>query len=251
MNYPLALICAALTVSIATPSSAGEMPLPERKPVMVQHAVADTKSLEQAKYLLEQISYELKKPATQENQQYGLYASYAPMQQTQITEPVSAEAIEQTPTVEDLENLSISQPGDLEMMCGDLSKESMNMRDIIYATQDVKDRAKMRSHGIKAAGAVGSFLVGTVTGGVGLALGGFLLDQNVGATASDADEIQDIAEQRRTLMMGIYNAKGCEGPLEHAMQNPEIFDPLGKLASIETAAGQEHAEPQRTRGFND
>ena len=232
MNYLLTLSCVALTVSIAAPSFANEMPLPEHKPAMMHNAVADTESLEQAKYLLEQISYELKKPVTVEHttSQQGLYAYSSPVEQPQAEEEI------------DLENLSISQDGDLEMTCSALSKESMNMRDVIYATQDVKDRAKMKSHGIKAAGAVGSFLVGTVTGGVGLALGGFLLDQNVGATASDADEIQDIAKQRRTLMMGIYNAKGCAGPLEHAMQNPDIFDPLGKIAAIETAAGEEPAQ---------
>ena len=236
MNYSLALICAALTVSITAPSFANEMPLPERKPAMMQHAVADTESLEQAKYLLEQISYELKKPVTIEHttSQQGLYAYSSPAEQPQAEEEIDPKI--------DLENLSISQPGDLEMACSDLSKESMNMRDVIYATQDVKDRAKMKSHGLKAAGAVGSFLIGTVTGGVGLAVGGFLLDQNVGATATEADELQDIAEQRRTLMMGIYNAKGCAGPLEHAMQNPDIFDPLGKIAAIETAAGEEPAQ---------
>lgn len=103
----------------------------------------------------------------------------------------------------------------------------------------------MQSHGITAAGAIGSFLIGSVTGGVGLAVGGLLLDHNVGKNADQADGIQDVAEQRRTLMMGIFNAKGCEGPLEHAMQNPEIFDPLAQLAAIETAAGEQ------APGYND
>ena len=66
----------------------------------------------------------------------------------------------------------------------------------------------MRKNGIKAAGAIGSFLVGSVTGGVGLAVGGFLLDQGVDEARTNADDFQDTAEQRRTLMMGIYNAKG-------------------------------------------
>ena len=129
--------------------------------------------------------------------------------------------------------LEISRTGDLGLSCGALSREAMNMRDIIYSTQDVKDAAKLQSHGITAAGAIGSFLIGSVTGGVGLAVGGFLLEQNVGETESDADAVQDIAEQRRTLMMGIFNAKGCQGPLEHAMQNPEIFSPLSQLAEVD------------------
>ena len=122
--------------------------------------------------------------------------------------------------------LQISYEGDVEMQCNALSQEAEVMRDLIYATQEIKDRAKMRKTGIKAAGALGSFLIGSVTGGVGLAVGGFLLDQGVDQTRTNADIFQDTAEQRRTLMMGIYNAKGCFGPLDHAMQNPEIFDPI-------------------------
>lgn len=238
MNYPMALFCVGLTFSIAIPASASDMPLPDRNPV-VSHAVSDTQSLAQARDLLEQIHYELKKPATRSQEHKGVYAhsSLAAPEAEVAVEPEKIEEAKEKAKELGLEDLSISKPGDLEMMCHDLSKESLDMRDIIYATQDAKDAAKMKRQGLKAAGAIGSFLIGSVTGGVGLAVGGFLLDQNVGAGATEADKLQDVAEQRRTLMMGIYNAKGCQGPLEHAMQNPEIFDPLGTLASIETAAG--------------
>ena len=143
-----------------------------------------------------------------------------------------AQAIEQS--YKRLDELLVSREGDIEMQCNDLSREAMEMRNVIYTTQEMKDKAKLKKHGVTAAAGIGSFLIGTVTGGVGLALGGFLLEQNFGGEASDADKIQDIAEQRRTLMMGIYNAKGCFGPLEHAMQSPEIFSPLSRIAASET-----------------
>lgn len=152
-----------------------------------------------------------------------------------------AHAIEQSVVGEDLplKKLVISKQGDLEMPCGQLSNEAAGMRDIIYMMEEVKTSSEMQSHGLAAVGAVGSFLVGTVTGGIGLAVGGFLLDYNIGAREDDADKYQDIAEQRRTLMMGIYNAKGCHGPLDHAMQDPaDEFNPLKTLAAADEAKYQ-------------
>jgi len=196
------------------------VPLPQRKP-SYQTINANYETLSEAKTLLEQINVELKKsPETTQRTARAETVPPAPQQK-------------KVENNQNIEQLRVSYDGDINMACGPLSSEALRMRDVIYATQDVKDRAKMQSHGITAAGAVGSFLIGSVTGGVGLALGGFLLDQNVGQTEENADTVQDTAAQRRTLMMGIYNAKGCEGPLEHAMQNPEIFSPLSQIASIE------------------
>lgn len=147
-------------------------------------------------------------------------------------------------------DFTISKIGDTELSCGALSTEAQNMRDIIYIMEDEKTSSKLKSHGVTAAGAVGSLLIGTATGGVGLALGGFLLDQNFKDNKEKADEFQDIAEQRRTLMMGIFNAKGCEGPIEHAMQNPAKFDPTDLIAAIEPAGGQTYYSERRKR-YND
>lgn len=134
-----------------------------------------------------------------------------------------------------LYDLQISRQGDIELSCGSLSHEAAAMRDIIYSMEEVKDNSTMQGHGVAAAGAVGSFLIGTVTGGIGLAVGGLFLDYNIDERQEKADELQDIAEQRRTLMMGIHNAKGCHGPLEHAMQNPQGFDPLDQIAAAAAA----------------
>lgn len=223
MKPLLGWFCVAVLLFTAPYSFANDMKLPERKPVYQQVSV-DHQKLNEARFLLEQISLGLKEPDS---------SGTARPSEASPALPVKPQAPHTS-----VEELQISRQGDLNMGCGALSQEAMRMRDIVYTTQDIKDRAKMQSQGITAAGAIGSFLVGSVTGGVGLAIGGFLLDHNVDQNADDADHVQDIAEQRRTLMMGIYNAKGCEGPLEHAMQNPEIFDPLSQLAAIETAAGK-------------
>lgn len=146
--------------------------------------------------------------------------------------------------------LQISRRGDTELSCNALSQEAVTMRDIIFTTQDIKDDSKLKRQGISAAGAVGGFLVGTVTGGIGLAAAGFLLDHNIDETAQGADNTQDVAEQRRALMVGIYNAKGCYGPIDHAMQNTPEYNKGEEqrqkndihLAAVEPAAGDDENE---------
>lgn len=143
--------------------------------------------------------------------------------------------------------LVVSRVGDTEMSCGQLSQEAVLMQDIISTTEDIKDSTELRGYGISAAGALGSFLVTSVTGGVGIAAAGYLLKETATGRSDEADNIQDIAKQRRTLMVGIYNAKGCSGPMEHAFKNElkESGDPAVLLASIEPAAGEEESEETR------
>ena len=49
------------------------------------------------------------------------------------------------------------------------------MREIVNTTEDIKDSSTLRNYGISAAGAVGSFLISSTTGGLGLAAAGYLL----------------------------------------------------------------------------
>jgi len=143
-----------------------------------------------------------------------------------------------------VQELKISRLGDVEMGCGALSQEAALMRDIIITTQDIKEDSELKGHGITAAGAVGSFLVGSVTGGIGLAAAGFLLDRQVEEESENADSVQDIAEQRRSLMTGIYNAKGCFGPVDHALQDGIERQPGDtRFASMEPSAGDPDDEP--------
>lgn len=149
--------------------------------------------------------------------------------------------------------LTASRIGDTKMTCGQLSQEAVLMRDIVVTTEDIKEDTELKNYGITAAGAVGSFLISSITGGVGIAAAGYLLKETTSEKSEQADGVQDIAEQRRMLMIGIYNAKGCNGPIEHAFaydveknipfksQNNKAFD----VANIEPAAGDEKEPKQR------
>ena len=222
MNTTWARICAAtilLTPSstLATDLAKAGKAVPNENQGIQEQTSLDAERLKEMRNILGQINNELK------NLDSDVRVETTTIEHTTVAEE------QQEFSLNAYKTLQISYEGDVEMQCNELSVEAEVMRDLIYATQEIKDRAKMRKTGIKAAGALGSFLIGSVTGGVGLAVGGFLLDQGVDQTRSNADIFQDTAEQRRTLMMGIYNAKGCFGPLDHAMQNPEIFDPIPSI----------------------
>jgi len=150
--------------------------------------------------------------------------------------PIPAPA-QATETAEGVYDILISQLGDTEKSCGELSYEALFMRHVIEITQEMKDTADMKDHGITAAGAVGSFLVGTLTGGIGFAAAGFLASQVNDAEAEKAETLQDKAGQRRSLMVGIYNAKGCYGPIEHVLLDPEPEEIPPRLASVKPSAG--------------
>ncbi len=239
MKPSLTHLAVVLTVLITPPAFANDLVkadqiAPENNGLHHPASLNEQK-LQEVRNILGKINTELKNSDIEPDD--DMVVAYADTQVTE-TEIITEETIIATQSENDLnayKTLQISYEGDVEMSCGSLSVEAGNMRDVIYATQEIKDHAKMKKQGIKAAGAIGSFLIGSVTGGVGLAVGGFLLDQGVDSTRSNADVFQDTAEQRRTLMMGIYNAKGCNGPLEHAMQNPEVFDPIPKIEITTTA----------------
>ena len=141
------------------------------------------------------------------------------------------------------QKLEVSREGDLALSCGALSREALTMRDIIFTTQDIKDTSELQSTGIGMAGTVGSFLVGTATGGIGIAAAGYVAHYMADEKADSAENIQDTAQQRRSFMMGIFNAKGCHGPIEHVLDDPLPSNPLWDLVSIEPSGGDdENAE---------
>lgn len=154
------------------------------------------------------------------------------------------------------QTLQVVREGDTEKTCHALSREAALMRDIIFATQGIQNVSTMQERGISVAGAAAAFLVGTVTGGIGLAAAGMLANSAATNKADEAETVQDKARQRRSLMTGIYYANGCQGPIEHVMQEPDIIsDPLEELASIEPAAGNaaQNGDTATTEGkrFND
>lgn len=144
----------------------------------------------------------------------------------------------------EIKDLKISRLGDTELTCDALVREALAMRTIIHAKQDIEDDSELKTHGISAAGAVGSLLIGTLTAGVGLAAAGLLATEAVDEESDRADSIKEIAAQRRSLMVGIYHAKGCEGNIDHVMDNraPKRLKPSKTTAALYVS--NDHGEPR-------
>ena len=226
MKYITAtLICVCLYSTLSSVSIASETQRSAGHDRMPASSALSAKQLKEAQQLLERIQYNLETPPPAQQRTHKT--------ETATTEKTPHPAATQESSITPLQ---ISYETDLALSCPELSKEANLMHEIITTTEDIKNDAKLTSHSITAAGAVGSFLIGSVTGGVGLAVGGFLLDQNMKSSANNADETQDIAEQRRTLMLGIYNAKGCKGPLIEA-HNFNNTARTQKLSAIEPTSG--------------
>lgn len=135
--------------------------------------------------------------------------------------------------------LQISHDGDARMACRGYSQEAMRMHGIIASMQNRKDDSKMQTRGIGVVGTAASYLVGTVTGGLSIAAAGFIAGQATDERGEDAEEIQDIAQQRRAVMVGMFKAKNCTGPIEFVFNDPEPNDPIRKITKIQPAAGEQ------------
>lgn len=136
------------------------------------------------------------------------------------------------------QDFKVVRIGDTDLNCAQLSYEATRMQDIVARQQAAQDDAEMKTRGVQAAGAVGSVILGAATAGIGLGVAGFLASEALDEEADAADSLQDKASERRSFMVGIYNAKGCQGPIEHALIDPEPGDMFTELANIEPAAGE-------------
>ncbi len=150
------------------------------------------------------------------------------------TLPSTAFAVDTTSTGK----MQVTHLGDVDLGCGKLSAEAASMRDVISQHEDMKKDAKMQGYGVNAAAGIGSLIVGTVTGGIGFAAAGFLASEAIDEDAEEAEAVSDVAAQRRSFMMGIFNAKGCYGPIEHVMLEPVEDKTETALMDIEPAAGE-------------
>ena len=130
-------------------------------------------------------------------------------------------------------DIQVSREGDVALSCNQLSNEASYMRDIIEHAQGITKDSKMAGAGINVVKAIGGFLIGSATGGIGVVAAGFLLGEAAGNRAEEATEIQNLAEQRHSFMRGIYIAKSCEGPFQTLPAEPAPID----IAAIEPAGG--------------
>ncbi len=131
----------------------------------------------------------------------------------------------------DMTDLNINKVGDIEMSCNQISREISSMEKTMFSTQEMQKNSHMANTGVGVVKTVGSYLVGSLGGALGILAAGYLVSEATGSKAEDASVLHDAATQRRSFMAGIYNAKECIGPLT--------------MASIEPAAGKKMLAPKK------
>ena len=136
--------------------------------------------------------------------------------------------------------LAINQVGDIDLTCEQISQEVNDMQDLIQDALNEQDNGKMTKRGMGVVETVGTYAVGSLGGALGIMAAGLVVSHAANGRVEDAENIIDAAAQRRSFMAGIYNVKGCTGPLD--------------LANIEPASGHEKgadASYKRKPRYND
>jgi hypothetical protein len=163
--------------------------------------------------------------------------------------PIAALALLAGASSAHAEKLQVSMQNDHNMNCPAISREIETMETVIRYSDEVQDDAEDTGTGITVAKAVGGFLVGSIPGAIGVMAVGGIAGEVAEQKAEDAAALQDIAEQRRSLMIGMFNAKNCIGPVR-AAQLERRRDRI--LAAIEPAAGPSApAYPRNPYHYND
>lgn len=126
-------------------------------------------------------------------------------------------------------DIQISRADDLLMSCHEISQEISLMETIIQQSQLTQGKAELTSTGVGVAKTVASYFIGSLGGALGILAAGYLVNEATDDRADNAKTLENLAKQRRSFMVGIYNARTCVGPLD--------------LASIEPAAGMPSPAP--------
>ena len=144
------------------------------------------------------------------------------------------------------EGLQVSMQGDAELDCAKIVAEVGSMDDLISQTYQTQEASEKASVGVGVIKTVGSYLVGTLTGTIGFMAAGQLAAQAAGSRGEDAEAVGDIALQRRSLMVGMYQAKKCAGALPEPPPPPEKLWP--SLHTPTPASAPQEIEPAAGNG---
>lgn len=104
--------------------------------------------------------------------------------------------------------IQITKPGDGQMSCEQITTEIYSMDAVINQSNSSKSANELAGIGTSVAGHLAGFFGGGV--GAVVATGG--ANSVIGKNKQSAEERMKAAEQRRTMLMGIYAGKGCETP---------------------------------------
>lgn len=152
--------------------------------------------------------------------------------------------------------LEISMPGDADMDCARIGQEVGMMDQLIAGSYSTREKSDQTSIGVNVVKTIGSVLVGTLTGTIGFMAAGHLAAEAADHRSEVAEETGEIALQRRSLMVGMFQAKQCEGDLPAPPSPPRkiwprLMDPASPAdaaQAVEPAAGEAPGESGAAAG---
>lgn len=112
-----------------------------------------------------------------------------------------------TPTFADSDDaaIQISKPNDGQMTCEQITSEISSMDAVIEESKSSQSSSSIAGIGTSIAG----HFAGWAGGGIGAAVATTGANAVIGKNKQTAEERMKAAEQRRTMLMGIYAGKGC------------------------------------------
>ncbi len=122
--------------------------------------------------------------------------------------------------------------GDTGMSCDQIANEVVELDRIIRTARTTQKNSDNTGTGVSVAKTVGSFLVGSLGGVIGIVAVGALAGEVAENSGEKAASIEENAEERQNRLAGVFEGKGCEGALALTEDNPE------DIARMEPAAGE-------------
>jgi hypothetical protein len=88
------------------------------------------------------------------------------------------------------------------------------MDEVIRQARETQKESQIANTGVGVAKTVASYLVGSLGGAIGIMAAGYIVGEATDDQAENASDLEDTAQQRRSFMIGVYNARSCVGPVE-------------------------------------
>lgn len=122
---------------------------------------------------------------------------------------------------------------DVGLSCDQIAHEVVELDRVIRMARITQTESRHTGTGVSVAKTVGSLLVGSLGGVVGIVAVGALAGEAANNYGEQAAQVEEDAEERQNRLAGIFDGKGCEGELVLTAE-PDI---TGDLANITPAAG--------------
>jgi len=127
---------------------------------------------------------------------------------------------------------------DTVMSCDQIANEVVELDRIIRTARTPRRNSDNTGTGVSVARTVGSFLVGSLGGVIGIVAVGALAGEVAENSGEEAAAIEENAEERQNRLAGVFEGKGCEGDL--ALTEDSSAD----VVEVEPAAGNAVKKPR-------